>query len=350
MNGRERALRALNRKSVDRVPIYSHFRNPKAIEYVTGMDFADDPFKATAAAYRMLEIDMTKEVSVPFDHAPVGYVVNATGYGINRIKPEVSSIEEFVEATRHFMNYDQMRKNYDFGKHIKNIRAWFEIQQDEVGDSTLITGQMPGCFDSNLEPFGYETFLSALILEPGAAEAAIHYQASRRRLYAEAFVEAGMSDVIMYCDDIAGINGLLASPALMRKYWLPHMRWSIEPLINAGIFIIYHSDGNIRALLDDIADSGFKGLHPLEPKSNMDPPSILEQWGDKFVLIGGLCQVSVLPYGTESEVRAEVRRLLDSTSRGGGYFIGSSGMCGPDIPMENALAWIDEAKSYKFAE
>lgn len=341
-------MRALRREAVDRVPIYSHFRNPRAIAKVSGLDFYADPFKATAKAYKILEIDMTKEISVPFTDAPEGFVINATGYGINRIRPVVSSVEEFVQVANTFPDYDEMKRDFDFGQEIRRIQEWYDRQQGAVGDSTLITGQMPGCFDPNLEYFGYETFLTALIIEPGAAEAAIRWQASKRRLYAEAFVEAGKSDVIMYCDDIAGLNGLMVSPDTLRKYWLSNMKWAVEPLINAGCFVIYHSDGDIRSILDDIAAAGFKGLHPLEPKANMDAPSIKAKWGDRFILFGGLCQVSVLLFGSEEDVRAEVRRLLNEAAKGGGYFIGSSGMCGPDIPVENALAWIDEVKKFSF--
>ena len=124
------------------------------------------------------------------------------------------------------------------------------------------------------------------------------------------------------------------------------MRFAVEPLMNAGNFVTYHSDGDIRAMLPDIADSGFKGLHPLEPKAHMDPVDLKPKWGDRFILFGGLCQVSVLPYGTVEDVRSEVRRLLDGAAKSGGYFIGSSGMAGPDIPPENAIAWIEEAREY----
>lgn len=352
MNGRERALRALRREPVDRVPIYSHFRNSGAIEKVTGMDFHADPFKATAAAYRALEIDMSKEISVPFTEAPEGFVVNSTGYGINRVKPVVSSLEEFVEYVKSLPDYDQLRRERNLDDEVSAMREWFEKQQGALGDSTLITGQIGGCFDPNLELFGYEVFLSALLMEPDAAEAGIRYHATLRRLHAETFVRAGSSDVVMYCDDIAGLNGLMAPPDLMRERWLPHVKWATEPLMDAGIFVTYHSDGDIRALLGDIADAGFRGLHPLEPRSNMDATVIAKEWKDRFILFGGLCQVSILPFGTEDEVRREVRRLLDGAAPGGGYFIGSSGMTGPDVPAENAIAWIEEAKEYgkKFAE
>jgi len=345
MDGRQRAIRALKGEPVDRVPIYSHFRNPKAIEKITGLDFHDDPFKATAAAYRALEIDMTKEISVPVTEAPPGYYINATTYGYNRERPEVETLPEFVEAVGKLPDFETLKNNFDFHEEVEKIRNFLDHQQDAVDDTALITGQMPGCFDANLEKYGYETFMSALLMEPGAAEHAIRYHAGLRHLHAKAFVEAGRSDVIMYCDDIASLDGLLAHPDLMRSLWLPHMRFAVEPLMDAGIFVIYHSDGDIRALYPDISDSGFKGQHPLELKANMDPVKIKAEFGDMFVLFGGLCQVSILPYGTVEEIQVEVRRLLDGTG-GKGYFIGSSGMTGPDIPPENALAWIYEAAEY----
>jgi len=346
MNGRERALKALNREPVDRVPVYSHFRTPKAIEVVTGMDFDADPFAATAAAYVKLGIDMTKEICIPITDPPDGYVVNATGYGIARIKPETSNFDEFIEAARKFPDYDELKRDFDFDGKVREIREFFDRQQGAVGDSTLVTGQMPGCFDSNFERFGYESFMTAILLDPPAAEAAIRYHSCLRRLHAEAFVEAGCSDAIMYCDDIAGLNGLLIPAGTMRSIWLPHMKFAVEPLMEAGKFVIYHSDGNIRDLYHDIADAGFKGQHPLEPKSDMDVVDLKIDYGDLFIYFGGLCQVTVLPFGTVDEVRAEVRRLLDGAAPGGGYFVGSSGMCGPDVPADNAIAWIEEAKEY----
>lgn len=346
MNGRDRALRGLKREPVDRTPIYSNFRNPRAIEKLTGLRFDDDPFKATAAAYVKLGIDMTKEMMVPFTQAPPGFRVNPTGYGFMRERPEVDSLDKFLEVVKTLPGYDEQYRDYEFDIKVIGLQAWFDKQQGAVGDSTLITGRMGGCFDPSLDRFGYENFLTALMVEPGAAEACIRHFAAERRLEAEAFVAAGCSEVIWYNDDIAHLGGLLASPELLRKYWLPHVAWALEPLFDAGIFVVYHSDGDLREILDDIAEAGFKGLHPLEPKAHMDPADIKPKWGDRFILIGGLCQVSVLPYGSEREVRAEVRRLLDACGPGGGYFIGSSGMCGPDIPPENAIAWIEEAREY----
>ncbi|MFH1676931.1 MAG: uroporphyrinogen decarboxylase family protein [bacterium] len=346
MNGRERALKALRREPVDRTPIYSHFRNPRAIEIITGMDFLADPFAATAAAYRILEIDMTKEIMIPASNPPDGFRINPTGYGFMRERPITNNSDEFIEFVKTLPDYDGLKIDYDFDGEIKKLIEWFDHQRYAVGDSTLITGRIGGCFDPCLEMFGYETFLTALLLEPSAAEAAIRHFASKRRLEAEIFVAAGCSEVVWYNDDIAGLNGTIAPHDILRKFWLPNMRFGVEPLMNAGIFVTYHSDGDIRAILPDIAESGFKGLHPLEPKAHMDPVELKQKWVDRFVLFGGLCQVSVLPYGTEEEVRSEVRRLLDGTAHGGGYFIGSSGMTGPDIPPENAIAWIEEAREY----
>ncbi len=310
------------------------------------MRFEDDTFAATAAAYRKLPIDMTKEIMVPQTDAPPGFRINPTRYGLMRMAHEVSTVEEFVDVVRGMPSYEEQKRDYDFDGEVRKLREWFDRQQSAVGDSTLVTGRLGGCFDPCYDRFGYEVFMTAIITEPGAVEDCIRYYAAQRRFEAEVFVGASCSEAVWYNDDIAHLGGLLASPDVMRRVWLPHVKWAIEPLLDAGVFVVYHSDGDIRKLLGDIADAGFRGLHPLEPKAHMDPPDIKPLWGERFVLIGGMCQVSVLPFDSEAEVRAEVRRLLDAAAPGGGYFIGSSGMCGPDIPPGNAVAWIEEAAEY----
>jgi hypothetical protein len=147
MNGRERALRALKREPVDRAPIYSNFRNPRAIERLTGLRFDDDPFKATSAAYVKLGIDMTKEIMVPFTKAPPGFRVNPTGYGFMREGPEVGSLDEFIETVELLPVYDELCRDYDYDIKVMGLQEWFGKQQGAVGDATLITGRMGGCFD-----------------------------------------------------------------------------------------------------------------------------------------------------------------------------------------------------------
>jgi uroporphyrinogen decarboxylase len=52
----------------------------------------------------------------------------------------------------------------------------------------------------------------------------------------------------------------------------------------------------------------------------------------------------VLPFGTPEDVRAEVRRRIQDLAPGGGYILASVHCIQPDVPLENIIAMLDEAK------
>jgi len=60
--------------------------------------------------------------------------------------------------------------------------------------------------------------------------------------------------------------------------------------------------------------------------------------------MGGIDTQWVLPAGTEQEVRDEVRRVIKTLGRKGGYIICGSQSYMDDIPLRNIIAVYDEAK------
>ena len=52
----------------------------------------------------------------------------------------------------------------------------------------------------------------------------------------------------------------------------------------------------------------------------------------------------MLPHGTPEDVRAEVRRRIKDLGPGGGYILASVHCIQPDVPLENVIAMLDEAK------
>ena len=41
-------------------------------------------------------------------------------------------------------------------------------------------------------------------------------------------------------------------------------------------------------ILDDLVEMGFSSVHPLQESSGMDPQTVKNQYGDKFVIYGSL--------------------------------------------------------------
>jgi uroporphyrinogen decarboxylase len=74
----------------------------------------------------------------------------------------------------------------------------------------------------------------------------------------------------------------------------------------------------------------------------MDIVELKTTW-PQMVWAGGVDGVDLMERGTPEQVRAEVRRQIQSTDavRTGGMFVASSSEINPPIPVENFVAMIE---------
>ncbi len=72
-----------------------------------------------------------------------------------------------------------------------------------------------------------------------------------------------------------------------------------------------------------------------------DLVSLKKLYGDKLTFCGAVDTASVLPFGTPQEVAAEVKRVSDILSPGGGYMLASVHTILDDVSAENVLAMVD---------
>jgi hypothetical protein len=107
-----------------------------------------------------------------------------------------------------------------------------------------------------------------------------------------------------------------------------------------GMTVIFHSDGNIMELVDDLVAAGIDGINPLEKAAGMDVYELRRRY-PRLILVGGLDVSHLLPFGTPAEVRTETRRMIDELGSEGGLLIGSSTELGDDVPFANYMAFHD---------
>jgi len=134
-------------------------------------------------------------------------------------------------------------------------------------------------------------------------------------------------------DDIAGNNGLIMGPHLYRRFFLPPTARMVAAFKKAGARkVMFHSDGDIRAVVSDLIDVGIDAINPVEPRAHMDALELRTKFDGKLAIVGGLCNSLILPTGTKEEVREHVLRVLRA-GEGGGLVIGSHTI-GPDISQQ----------------
>jgi uroporphyrinogen decarboxylase len=134
-------------------------------------------------------------------------------------------------------------------------------------------------------------------------------------------------------DDCADNDRLQISPATYEGIFLPQIARMVNAFKSAGVrHVVFHSDGNIRDILDGLVDAGIDAINPVEPRAGMDVPALRSKYGESLAYIGGLCNSEILPAGTSEQVRTHVERVVQA-GKDGGLVIGSHSI-GPDISLE----------------
>lgn len=141
-------------------------------------------------------------------------------------------------------------------------------------------------------------------------------------------------------DDIAYGQGMMVNPRILREHMFPWYRRLGEILREANMPFVYHSDGNLWPVMEDIIGCHFNALHPIEPKA-MDSRELKAKVGDRLCLLGNV-ELDRLSRGTPDEIRRMTRRNMDELGYNGGYCVGSSNSVTNYVPLENYLAMVEE--------
>lgn len=220
----------------------------------------------------------------------------------------------------------------------------FEQARSILPEGMGIIGQYGDIFTNAWELMGFETFAIALFEQPDLVKQV--YQKVETLILSMFDVMAEMEWVgaLWYSDDIAFTGGLLVNPEFFREHFFPTLRRIGTLAKRRGVPFIYHTDGVLWEVMDDILQSGVTALHPIEPKS-MEIVELKQRYGDRLCLCGGV-EVDVLARGTKQEVVALTRKILEEVGRHGGYCAGSSNSIPEYVKVENYLAMVDTVLGY----
>lgn len=162
--------------------------------------------------------------------------------------------------------------------------------------------------------------------------------------FVKAVINEGV-DVMYLADDIAYNNGLFIRPEMFKPFWLPHFRRIIEPIRNAGLPLMYHSDGKLDEIVEDLIDSGIECLNPMDPCS-IDYRVYKKRYGNRVALAGNIDIQYPLVEGTPEDVERDVKEHADILKQGGRWIACSSHSIVNYIPHDNFVTMINAFHKY----
>ena len=150
-------------------------------------------------------------------------------------------------------------------------------------------------------------------------------------------------DAVYFGDDWGQQRGLLMGYDLWKEFIYPHIKRMYQVVQDAGKTVFIHSCGDVDELFDDLISIGVRVFNPFQPEV-MDVSAIMKQYRGRLAFWGGVSTQRTMPYGTPEQVRQEVRNMRDQ-GRDGGYILSPSHALEGDVPLENLLVLIEQART-----
>jgi hypothetical protein len=243
---------------------------------------------------------------------------------------------------------------FDEDRRVDEILRGERAAQAQLGQDILKTGYGIIHFPTlAYTTYGYEHYFGAYALYPEVMEAHFSLQADlatpNNHAAARAYVEGTLPPLHRLDHDMADSRGMLVRPETLDRIWFPHFSRCLEPVLRAGVRLIWHCDGNLMDMVPRLLEVGLHGFQGFQYEDGMDYARICNmrtRHGESLIIMGGVSVTRTLPYGTPGDVKRELDWLVEN-GPSTGLFLGASSSITPGVPWENVQALVEGLAYYR---
>jgi uroporphyrinogen decarboxylase len=341
MTPRERWISVLKRRKSDHVPT-----DYWATDEVTANLMRHIKCRSLKEMYERLHIDAVKTVRPRYMGPTIPEDADIYGSRYRNVKYGTGVYRECIyHPLAAFRTAGEIKKNF----------VWPSI---DLFDYSIIPDQIVGFEDYPIRGGGSEPFLIYKnlrgqrqgLLDLYQHPDIVHYcldnlfdfcYENTRLIYKQIPGKVMLSYV---AEDLGAQNGLLFSPKHIHEFLIPRMKRMIDLAHHNGVYAFFHSDGSIKKIIPDMIETGIDIVNPIQWRcKDMDREELKRDFGDRVVFHGAMDNQQTLPFGSEQEVRQEVRDNLNILGRNGGYILAPCHNLQPVTPVRNIVAMYDEA-------
>ena len=222
--------------------------------------------------------------------------------------------------------------------------SYFEQATHHLPTDMGLIGAWGDIFTYAWEAMGFEAFAFALYDQPDFVAHLFKQLGTLAVQICDALLSYDIVKALWFSDDLAYSSGFLVSPDVYRQHLFPWLKEIGDLCRKADRPYLFHSDGVLWDVLDDLAVCGFCALQPIDPAA-MDIGEVKRRYGETFCVIGNV-DVDLLTRGSPEMVRERVHQLLREVAPGGGYCLGSGNTIPNYADVDNYRAMIEEGQRY----
>lgn len=196
---------------------------------------------------------------------------------------------------------------------------------------------------------GFMEFLMDMTFQPEFAKSLLEKLGQIWiRIARHALQQVGhLVDVVFWGDDYGMQQAPMFRPQHFTDLVKPvnqRMVTTVKELSDARVLL--HSCGSIAPMIPDMIDTGIDALNPVQVSAdNMDPAKLKAEFGDRLAFWGGIDTQDVLPFRTPAEVSKNVRFIIKTLGKGGGYVLSTVHNIQDQVPPENIVAMFEACLS-----
>jgi len=335
-------------QETDRVPLYDIIDNDAIRVHYCGEEMT--PENCWPAEYKAIRIllDMTRSPMAP-NFSP-GQYVTEDGFTYYNAR-DTSWLEK-----RPFDDTDGLAayimKDIDRARKWQPDAAYIEAEHkrardiiEAIGDDTVLVLESDVGLDQARTKAGIELLSYISVDEPELVSEWLEALNEAEIRKAHAIADKELLPVMLTYTDLACKSGPIFSPEFYRKEFFPRLKKLNNAYQEHGVKCLFHSDGNLMSIMDDLVAADIDGINPIETMAGMSIGEVRRRW-PKIFITGGVDVSQLMVYGTPDEVRERCKKAIDE-SCGVGYFLGSTTELHPAVKAENILAMLEVGHSYK---
>ncbi|RJP15575.1 MAG: hypothetical protein C4520_20150 [Candidatus Abyssobacteria bacterium SURF_5] len=241
-----------------------------------------------------------------------------------------------------------IRNRQDFERHFWPDPQALDYAQLEYAASVLPDGMMSiprvgGLFENVVFLTGIEGLSYMLVDDPPLVDELFAKVGAIVLSAAENLLQAPRVGALFVGEDLGFQTGTMLSPNHLRKYVFPWHKKMVAAAHKRGVSYLLHSCGNIEGIMEDlIEDVGIDARHSFQDKI-LPVEEAVSRYSDRIAILGGV-DMDLLTRGTEEEVRARVREIIETCAPSGRFALGTGNSVASYLNPDNYLAMLDEAR------